>query len=305
MLDYDEFGVMDMFINDVCKVCVLTKKAIEYYVEQGLVSPKICENGYRDFNESDVDKLKKISMLRKLDLGLESIRSVLESENPAVILLKIAKEKELELDKAKLEIELIERLGQGSSWEEIGGEIKLLSEKQTIMKKLLDAFPGYYGRFLCLHFEQFLNEPIMTDEQKNAYNTIVQFLDNMNDFTISPELQSFFNESSAHMSNQSMKDMSENMVHSVNDIGKFLSDNKEFLEQYIAYKNSDEYKNSYAFKLQSLLKDFNNTSGYYEIFIPNMKKLSPKYKQYHAMLETANETLKSEYPDIAKWNGKA
>jgi DNA-binding transcriptional MerR regulator len=293
-----------MYINDVCKVCALTKKAIEYYIEQGLITPKICENGYRDFNESDVEKLKKISILRKLDIGLESIRSVLESENPAMILQKIAKERELELEKAKLEVELIERLGQGSTWEEISDEIKLLSEKKTIMKKLQDAFPGYYGRFLCFHFEQFLNEPIMTDEQKNAYNKVVQFLDNMSDFKISPELENFFNENSAHLSNQSMKDISVNMVHSISDMDKFMSDNKEFLEQYISYKNFDEYKNSLTYKLQLMLKDFNNASGYYETFVPNMEKLSPKYKQYRAMLEIANETLKSEYPDIAKWNEK-
>ena len=29
-----------MLVNEVCKKCFLTKKAIEYYVEQGLVSPK-------------------------------------------------------------------------------------------------------------------------------------------------------------------------------------------------------------------------------------------------------------------------
>ena len=36
-----------MLINEVCKKCSLTKKAIEYYIEQGLVIPAIQENGYR------------------------------------------------------------------------------------------------------------------------------------------------------------------------------------------------------------------------------------------------------------------
>ncbi|WP_162862584.1 MerR family transcriptional regulator [Acetivibrio cellulolyticus] len=99
-----------MLINDVCKACVLTKKAIEYYVEQGLISPRICINGYRDFSQSDVEKLKKISMLRKLDLGTESIRSVLNSENPSEILCKIANEKEIKLDIGKSKIELIKNL---------------------------------------------------------------------------------------------------------------------------------------------------------------------------------------------------
>lgn len=36
-----------MLINEVCKKCSLTQKAIEYYIEQGLVIPVIQENGYR------------------------------------------------------------------------------------------------------------------------------------------------------------------------------------------------------------------------------------------------------------------
>lgn len=290
-----------MLINDVCNVCALTKKAIEYYVEQGLISPRICENGYREFSQSDVEKLKKISILRKLDLGIESIRSILNSDNPSKILCKIAFEKELELDRSKTKRELLERLRQGSSWEEINKEIKFLTEKQTITEKLLDAFPGYFGRFISLHFGQFLNEPMLTDEQKNAYNTIVHFLDNINNFSIPPELESFIDENTKHITSVAMKNISADMVHAVHDMDKFIANNNEFLEQYLAYKNSEEYKNSLAFKLQSLLRDFNITSGYYDIFILNMKKLSPKYAEYHAMLESSNKALTSRYPDISKW----
>ena len=34
-----------MLIHEVCKECNLTKKAIEYYGEQGLISPTVMENG--------------------------------------------------------------------------------------------------------------------------------------------------------------------------------------------------------------------------------------------------------------------
>ncbi len=44
-----------MLINEVCKKCRLTKKAVEYYIEQGLISPDIMENGYRDFSQDDVE----------------------------------------------------------------------------------------------------------------------------------------------------------------------------------------------------------------------------------------------------------
>ena len=56
-----------MLIHEVCKKCNLTKKAIEYYGEQGLISPAVNENGYRQFSDDDVEKLKKIAV--NLDAG--------------------------------------------------------------------------------------------------------------------------------------------------------------------------------------------------------------------------------------------
>ena len=40
-----------MLINEAARKCGITKKAVQYYVEQGLVDPKVLENGYRDFQK--------------------------------------------------------------------------------------------------------------------------------------------------------------------------------------------------------------------------------------------------------------
>ena len=58
-----------MLVNEVCKECNLTKKAVEYYIEQGLIAPSVRENGYRDFCDADVARLKKISVLRTGTVG--------------------------------------------------------------------------------------------------------------------------------------------------------------------------------------------------------------------------------------------
>ena len=58
-----------MLINEVCKKCGLTKKAIEYYEEQGLTHPQIMGNGYRMFSEDDVIQLNKIAVLRLFQNG--------------------------------------------------------------------------------------------------------------------------------------------------------------------------------------------------------------------------------------------
>ena len=56
------------------------------------------------------------------------------------------------------------------------------------------------------------------------------------------------------------------------------------------------------YKIQSLLKEFNNTSGYYDIFIPAMKRLSTSYTEYYRQLEIANDKLLKQYPDIERLN---
>ncbi len=66
-----------MLINQVSKATGLTKKAIEYYTLEGLISPLVLDNGYRDFSENDIEVLNKISVLRKLDISVDEIKSIL------------------------------------------------------------------------------------------------------------------------------------------------------------------------------------------------------------------------------------
>ena len=86
-----------MLISEVCSITGLTKKAIEYYEEKGLIAPRVEENGYRNFSSEDVARLKEISDVRKLGLSIPEIRSVLDEENKRASLAKIKYRKDLEL----------------------------------------------------------------------------------------------------------------------------------------------------------------------------------------------------------------
>ena len=66
-----------MLINEVYKRCGLTKKAIEYYEEQGLTRPQIMENGYRVFSEDDAIRLNKIAVLRGLGISVSAMSTPL------------------------------------------------------------------------------------------------------------------------------------------------------------------------------------------------------------------------------------
>lgn len=286
-----------MLINEVSKITGLTKKAIEYYTLKGLISPIVLDNGYRDYSEYDIDLLNKIYVLRKLSVGTDEIKSIL-SDKTNITLQCVSILKELDFQRDIMKKEIIEKLSSGKPYSEIHTELNELDKFKTITEGLLEAFPGYYGRFICLHFARFLNEPIKTESQKSALDTIIAFLDNIEQLDFPHELESYLIEGTKHIGIKEINEMIEETKQSIENIDLFLSDNEELLERYLTYKQSDEYKNSPAYKANELLKTFNCASGYNDIFIPAMKQLSTSYANYYSQLELANEKLISRYPEI-------
>lgn len=70
-----------MKINEVEQQVGVTKKNIRFYEQQGLLHPKRnSENGYREYDEADVNCLKKIKLLRKLSMPIEEIRRIQNGE---------------------------------------------------------------------------------------------------------------------------------------------------------------------------------------------------------------------------------
>lgn len=286
-----------MLINEVSRCTKLTKKAIEYYVLQGLLSPTVLNNGYRDYSNLDVEKLHKISVLRKLDISTEEIRSIL-SDATSFSLQAVSVKKELEHQRDMVKNALLQRLCSGEDYEKISIELQSIERGKNITDKLLDAFPGYYSRFICIHFARFLNMPIETESQQAAYETIISFLDNLPDLNIPKEIEDYWIEGTKHISTEQISQMLEATKKSIENVDEFMADNKEVLQQYWEYKQSEEYKDSPACKLMELLKKFNSFSGYNDIFIPAMKQLSPSYAQYHRVIEAANKKLVTQYPEI-------
>lgn len=63
-----------MKINEVERQVGVTKGNIRFYEKEGLLNPgRNSENGYRDYSQADVEWLKKIKLLRKLDVPIEEI----------------------------------------------------------------------------------------------------------------------------------------------------------------------------------------------------------------------------------------
>lgn len=286
-----------MLINEVIRHTGLTKKAIEYYVEKELLYPSILENGYRDFRVNQVEQLKKISILRKLGITTEEIRTLLTDDNRDY-LQTLSVQKELDIQREQAKKSILDQLASGKDYSEIDMELKMVENGKTVTEKLLEAFPGYYGRFICLHFARFLNEPINTRSQQAAYNNIISFLDNTPPLELPEDLQEYLIESTRNIGTVQIKEMIEQIKKSIENPDDFLLNNKETLKQYLHYKQSDEYKNSPAHKIMLFMKDFNRTSGYNDVFLSALKELSSSYDEYHKQLETADTKLLEAYPEI-------
>lgn len=285
-----------MLIKEVSRLTKLTKKAIEYYSEQGLVFPTILENGYRDYKQEDIDRLKKIAVLRKLDISAVEIFEILNDKTDSV-LKKISVKKELESKREKEKTSILQELSSGESYEEINKKLCTMDQFKKITDKLLDSFPGYYGRFICMHFAGFLNEAIETQSQQEAYKTIVEFLDNLPNFNIPEDLQEYFNEGTKDIGIQQISKLLADTQDICDNPDAYLENNQDLLAKYLEFKKSSEYQNSPAAKLAKLMTDFNRSNGYNDVFIPAMKKLSISYAEYYRKLEYANEKLIKQYPE--------
>ncbi len=287
-----------MLINEVAKLCDLTKKAVEYYVEQGLIYPNILENGYRDFSKRDIEILKQIALYRRLGLSISEIKSILKSPEK---LKSILYKRTLELEQEKVKQDILQKLCDGESLEKLEQEINNINSKSIIIKKLMDLFPSYYGKLISLNFSRYLTGRIETKEQMEAFKEIIDFFDNVPTIEIPKDLQEYLDEYLAEYSSEEVQAKINSILQTkdknIKNIDEFVRKNKEILDKYKKYKKTEEFKNSPANRLMELMKQVCSTNGYYEKFIPAMRKLSPLYNEYYEQMLKADEQFIKNYPE--------
>lgn len=65
-----------MTIKEVEKVLDIPRATVRFYEKEGLIEPQREENGYRDYNDEDIDKLKKIIIFRKIGIAVSDIEDI-------------------------------------------------------------------------------------------------------------------------------------------------------------------------------------------------------------------------------------
>lgn len=278
-----------MQINEVVQVVDLTKRAIKYYEEQGLLSINKDENGYRNYTKEDIKILKEISIYRKLGISIKDIKVLLENKDKQ-LLENIYKEKINKLEDYKSEAESLKRFIDNNDVEEIYENL----DYETLGKAIQDMIPGFYGYYFMNHFMPYLQIKIETKEQKDAYKRIIEFWDNAEiKIPLLMKINSFI--MYKLLPKQDMSKMVEQMDAKTKEYINISDEAYEKLKEQTArgvkIKNSLFFKYHPAFILQRKFMQRLQDSGYNDIFIPNMILLSPKYKEYHEALSKINKRI--------------
>ena len=287
-----------MKINEVCNATGLTKKAIEYYQQKKIIDPKVDETGYREFNEYEIERLKQVSVLRSLGLSVSEIKKVLDSKFSKEELRKCIIRKQLENELSNKQTQLLEQFSDSKNIGKINAEIIELNKKKSIKERLLEVFPGFFGRFFVNHFSRFLEDTIKTEEQEEAYKIIINFLDEVESPKITDEIMSQIEEAMDFWTDERIAEVEDRQQESIENPEKFLEDYSEIIGQYQDFKESVEYQSSSYGQLMEIMKLFGETSGYNDIFIPAMRRISPSYEQYYQKLLKANEIFVERFPDF-------
>jgi len=291
-----------MQIKEVCSVCGLTRKAVEYYEGQGLIRPRILENSYRDYGDLEIATLKEIAVLRECGIGVKEIRTILESENKSVALSRCRHLSELRMERFKTTLAYMDSLIENYDIEAGFNSMcqnKALRDGFTVRERLVMAFPGNYGIYMSLHFGRFLDIHIETPEQQEAYDNIIAYLDGV-PATIPDELGEYLENVFRAIAQADIYQL-ENAIHEAQES---VSENIDTLykkidvDEYITYRLSDEFKQSKEGQMVRLMIEFQKSSGYQDVFIKNLKMLSPDYEKYLQRLEQANEQLLQKYPQL-------
>lgn len=275
-----------MLRNEIQNKTGLTRKAIEYYEEKGLINPQKTENGYRDYSENDLEVLIKVSLFRKLGISVTEIEDYLSTGISSLSSVLRRKQHQLEVEEKRKEV--LELVVKGESQELINEKIKLIEAEESIYERLERLFPGYFGQMLFAAYQPFLNEPLGKDE-KEAFEKYVNYLDNLPSLQLSKDEQDYIEKISSTFDMRTLKKVNKDKINAIENVEEWLKENNNVISQYEQYKNSEEYQNSLMKQIQDKLQNFMKDNKYYEIAIPLIRKFSTSYDEYYEKLLKANE----------------
>lgn len=275
-----------MLRNEIQNKTGLTRKAIEYYEEKGLIKPTKSLNGYREYTEEDLQILAKVSQLRKVGLTISEIEDFLCSGDNVLASVLRKKQHQLEFEDRRKSI--LEMIVKGEEDELINQELVLIEKEENIYTKLERAFPGYFGQMLFISYQPFLNESLR-EEGEEAYEKYVRFLDSLPQFQLSSEEKEYIEKVSISIDLENLREVNRNKMLAIENPEQWWKENEEIVKQYEELKNSKEYLETPMEGIKNKFCEFMKDNHYYEVAIPLIRKFSKSYDEYYVKLLEASD----------------
>jgi DNA-binding transcriptional MerR regulator len=123
-----------MQIKELARRTNLSGKTIRYYESIGLLPPPSRQaNGYRDYDESDVERVKLVVGARNLDFSLDDISEIIalrdKREPPCRVVLDLLEQRASEISQRIAELQRLEadlrelhKLGQTFPMDDVDGK---------------------------------------------------------------------------------------------------------------------------------------------------------------------------------------
>lgn len=277
-----------MKISEAAQQTGLSCRAVKFYEEKGLLRVARDENGYRNYSDENLRILKEISLYRKLGIDIPHIRKLLDGAEEG-LLKQIYEEKKNTLHMEQAELEALQKFMEDRNVDTVSQAV----DYQTAGLAIQEALPGFYGYYFMNHFQPYLQIRITTPEQREAYRTITEFWDQvqvkvplflripawlMYRFLPRPSLEQM-----CTRSDQFIRMYLNPTEEEYAALCKKTRENVRLRNGPLKYHPMFISQRRFMRRLQDC--------GYYDIFIPAMKRLSPAYREYHEALTRINERI--------------
>ncbi len=276
-----------MLINQVMKSTGLTRKAIYYYEAQGLVSPeKDPVNGYRNYDQQDLERLKRVDLLRSYGFSLAEIGKILEGElrlREALEAKMVDLDEELENLNEQRQIlsHLLEEEGtdlfKGLLARESSYRRASSQRRDYLTRELLRLFPGQLGGILAAVNAPFLlNTRLDTEEKGKAWQQIIDRLDGWQEIPVDSKMQKLIDKAYGHLDQDCFASLEKESANNIADITANRVDPGQMLKEARASERISDLTEEEACRLQKFALD--NVRPLMAAIGKDLQVISPQYR---------------------------
>ena len=278
-----------MRMQEACRQAGVTRKAALVAMEQGWVTPARQENGYRDFSPADVERLRRLTALRRLGVTGAALGEALAKDPSA--LERAALERHLDAQGEAERAAVLRRLARDGDWAAAEAAAEALDRRASLARRLLDAFPGFWGRYMAVHFGAFFRQPLETPAQQAAFQRMVDFLDALTLPPPPPAVTALLEEVGSAWDPQGLEGLHQAVLQAAQRPQEWLRENGDAARAWQAAKAALPADHPLR-QAQAYFQAVTGAPGYRETFLPALEAASPVYAAYAQALRDAEPAFR-------------